>query len=105
MRKLFLIMNWITWCQLSFAQTLSELQSKSTRLPNGWNITQVGNSLPLGDLPLNLVVSSSKRYLAVTNNGQSVQSVQLIDAIHDKVLSTEIIPRSWYGLKFSSDEK
>jgi YVTN family beta-propeller protein len=74
-------------------------------LSNGWHLTPVGRSLPLGDLPLNLVVSPSKKYLAVTNNGQSVQSIQLIDAKTEKVLHSEIIPKSWYGLKFSADEK
>src|SRR5450755_2519634 len=74
-------------------------------LPNGWSLTPVGNSIPLGDLPLNLIVSPTKRYLAVTNNGQSVQSIQLIDAINNKLLSEIIIPESWLGLAFSSDEK
>jgi len=83
----------------------------STKLPdkvllsNGWHLTPTGNSLPLGDLPLNLVVSPSKKYIAVTNNGQSVQSIQLIDARKEKVLHTEVIPKSWFGLKFSADEK
>src|ERR1700684_802357 len=74
-------------------------------LPNGWSLTPVGKSLALGDLPLNVVVSPSKKYIAVTNNGQSIQSIQLIDAIHHRVLSEMIIPKSWLGLAFSSDEK
>ena len=43
--------------------------------------------------------------MAVTNNGQSVQSLQLIDVKNEKILYTIEIPRSWYGLKFSKDEK
>lgn len=43
--------------------------------------------------------------MAVTNNGQSVQSVQLIDVKSEKILSSVIIPKSWYGLAFSADEK
>jgi YVTN family beta-propeller protein len=78
---------------------------KRVTLSNGWHLTPVGRSLPLGDLPLNLVVSPSKKYLAVTNNGQSVQSIQLIDAKSEQVLHSEVIPKSWYGLKFSADEK
>ncbi|OQP66964.1 hypothetical protein A3860_00980 [Niastella vici] len=79
--------------------------SEKVKLSNGWYLSPTGRSLPLGDLPLNLVVSPSKKYLAVTNNGQSVQSLQLIDAKHEKVLYSEIIPKSWYGLRFSADEK
>jgi YVTN family beta-propeller protein len=87
------------------AQTLQELDAKRVGLPNGWSLTPVGKALPLGDLPLNIAVSSSKKYVAVTNNGQSVQSLQLIDATTDKILHSIEIKKSWYGLQFSADEK
>lgn len=75
------------------------------RLPNGWGLSPAGRSLPLGDLPLNIAVSRSKKWMAVTNNGQSVQSIQLIDPVTEKQLDAVVIPRSWYGLTFSPDEK
>jgi YVTN family beta-propeller protein len=74
-------------------------------LPNGWSLTPAGHSLPLGDLPLNIAVSSSRRYLAVTNNGQSTQTLQLIDAVGERILDSVIIPKSWLGISFSADEK
>ncbi len=74
-------------------------------LPNGWSLTPAGKSLQLGDLPLNIAVSSSKKYMAVTNNGQSTQSLQLIDVKNEKRLDSIDIPKSWMGLKFSADEK
>jgi len=80
-------------------------QVKQIHLPNGWSLTPAGKSLQLGDLPLNIAVSSSKKFIAVTNNGQSTQSIQLIDAVNNKTLSTVEIPKSWLGLKFSADEK
>jgi DNA-binding beta-propeller fold protein YncE len=78
---------------------------KQITLPNGWSLSPAGRSIPLGDLPLNIAVSSSQRYIAVTNNGQSVQSIQLIDTKTERTLDQLIIPKSWYGLKFSKDEK
>ncbi|HTS44151.1 MAG TPA: bifunctional YncE family protein/alkaline phosphatase family protein [Puia sp.] len=81
------------------------MQVKRIMLPNGWSLTPVGRSLPLGDLPLNIAVSSSKKYMAVTCNGQSVQSLQLIDPVKEKILDSIDIPKSWLGLKFSQDEK
>src|SRR5258705_13725995 len=104
MRKLLFIPALILFSN-SFSQTLQQIEAKRVNLPNGWSLTPVGKNLPLGDLPLNMAVSPSKKLIAVTNNGQSVQSLQLIDAWNDKVLSTVIIPKSWYGIKFSSDEK
>ena len=87
------------------AQSLQQLESSRVMLPNGWGLTPVGKSLPLGDLPLNIAVSPSRKLMAVTNNGQSVQSIQLIDARKEKVLDAAVIPKSWYGLKFSADNK
>ena len=79
--------------------------AKKVTLPNGWTLSPPGRSLPLGDLPLNIAVSPTKKYIAITNNGQSVQSIQLIDPKTEKVLDNVIISKSWYGLKFSADEK
>ena len=79
--------------------------ARRVQLPNGWSLTPVGRSVALGDLPLNVIVSPSKKYIAVTNNGQSTQSIQVIDVVKDKILSETIIPKSWLGLAFSSDEK
>ncbi len=92
---------------LSFvsAQTLSELSASRIGLPNGWSLTPVGKSLPLGDLPLNMAISSSKKYIAVTNNGQSTQTLQLIDVRSEQVLDNITIDKSWLGLQFSPDEK
>src|SRR3954467_13413557 len=84
---------------------LKEMESKRVHLPNGWSLTPIGKSLPLGDLPLNIAVSPTKKYLAVTNNGQSIQSIQLIDVQHEKISDSINIAKSWLGLKFSADEK
>ncbi|RYY19382.1 MAG: hypothetical protein EOO04_22130 [Chitinophagaceae bacterium] len=91
-----------------FAQkdTLEKSLSKSrVRLPNGWHLSPAGRSIPLGDLPLNIAVSRTNKFIAVTNNGQSIQSIQLIDPKKETVLHTVIIPKSWYGLRFSHNEQ
>jgi YVTN family beta-propeller protein len=87
------------------AQTLQELESSRIKLPNGWNLTPVGKSIALGDLPLNMVVSKSKKLIAVTNNGQSEQTIQLIDPVKEVELDNIVVAKSWYGLKFTEDEK
>ena len=83
------------------AQTLPQ----PLQLPNGWKISPVGKSFDLGDLPLNIAVSKSNKYLAVTNNGQSTQSIQLIDVKSERILDQVEIEKSWYGITFTSDEK
>ena len=75
------------------------------KLPNGWSLSPAGYSLPLGDLPLNISVSPDGTLLAVANNGQSTQSIQLIDAADTMVLDTREVGKSWLGLAFSDDSK
>ncbi len=105
MRKTILLLSGFFIVLVCVSQTLQQLESKRVHLPNGWALTPVGNSFALGDLPLNIAVSASKKYMAVTNNGQSTQSLQLIDVKNEKVVNSVIVPMSWYGLKFSADEK
>jgi hypothetical protein len=80
-------------------------QTPAVILPNGWKLTPAGQSFDLGDLPLNLAVSPSSKYIAVTNNGQSTQSIELVDVKQQKVIDSVSIPKSWYGLAFTKDEK
>lgn len=61
--------------------------------------------MPLGDLPLNLEVSPSRKLMAVTNNGQGIQTIELIDLARRVKVDSIMIKRAWYGLAFSPDEK
>jgi YVTN family beta-propeller protein len=74
-------------------------------LPNGWKLSPAGRSINLGDLPLNMQLSSTGKFLAVTNNGQSIQSLQLIDPKTETILDEQVLAKSWYGLAFSKDEQ
>jgi YVTN family beta-propeller protein len=85
--------------------TVSGTAQKKITLPNGWSLSPAGKSLSLGDLPLNIAISNSKKLMAVTNNGQSKQTLQLIDVKTEKILHNIEIKKSWLGVHFSSDEK
>ena len=87
------------------AQSLHELDAKRVVLPNGWGITPVGKSLPLGDLPLNMAISPNHKLIAITNNGQSIQSLQLIDAAKQKVLDTKEVDVAWLGMAWSDNSE
>jgi YVTN family beta-propeller protein len=82
----------------------SQLAASRVLLPNGWSLSPVGTTLPLGDLPLNLVVSSTGKFMAVTNNGQGKQSLTLIDPTARKIRHEIEINKSWYGLAFNKSE-
>jgi YVTN family beta-propeller protein len=83
----------------------AQLATAPITLPNGWKLSPVGKSFALGDLPLNIAVSKSGTWMAVTNNGYSTQTIQLIQTSTEKVVDSIVIGKSFYGLQFSSDEK
>jgi YVTN family beta-propeller protein len=87
------------------AQTVKEIESHAVTLPNGWRLTPVGKLLPLGDLPLNIALSPSKKLAAITNNGESDQTIQLVDVEREVILDSVIIRKAWLGLTFSGDGK
>ncbi|MFC4210944.1 alkaline phosphatase family protein [Pedobacter lithocola] len=106
MKKYLIISVFALVCQIAYSQLPGKIENtKQVLLPNGWKLSPAGRSITLGDLPLNMQVSSSGKFIAVTNNGQSTQSVQLIDAKTENLLDERIIKKSWYGLAFSKDEK
>jgi YVTN family beta-propeller protein len=89
----------------SFAQTITDLEKRRVMLPNGWSITPAGKNIPLGELPLNMVVSNQKKYLAITNNGQSTHTIDLVDIEKETRIDSIIIAKAWYGLAFSKDDQ
>lgn len=99
------LLIFISQVQLLPAQTLPELEANRILLPNGWQLTPVGTSLPLGDLPLNMAISHNQQWMAVTNNGQSKQSIQLINLQSRKIAHTVEIEKAWLGLRFSADDR
>lgn len=82
---------------------ISQLDKQRVMLPNGWSLSPAGKKLPLGDFPMNIVVSRGGELMAVTNNGQSTQSIALIDPATETILDEVEISKSWYGLVFSND--
>ncbi len=94
-----------TFCQKTPGEVLTQLNKSRITLFNGWSLTPVGKSLPLEDMPLNIAVSPSGKYVAVTNNGDGEQSITLIDAKNETVLDNHEIWSALIGLKFSKDNR
>jgi len=86
-------------------QPTNNPKAQSVLLPNGWSLSPVGRSIPLGDLPLNMVLSPNKKMLAVTNNGQGKQFIQLIDPKNELLFDQVPIAKSWYGIRFSDNNQ
>ncbi|HEV7230451.1 MAG TPA: YncE family protein, partial [Bacteroidia bacterium] len=89
---------------IQLSDACAQAPDASIRLPNGWSLSPAGTSISLGDLPLAMSVSSSGKWMAVTNNGQSQQNIQLIDPAGLKVVDSIRVHAAWLGLTFSADE-
>ena len=76
---------------------LDSLDQQRITLPNGWSLTPVGASVSLGDLPLNMAVSHDKKHIAITNNGQSTQSIMLYGVGEQRILDSVEIAVAWVG--------
>ncbi len=94
-----------SFAQQTLSETAPQLAGKRITLFNGWSLTPVGKNLPLEDLPLNIALSPSGDYVAVTNNGYGKQSITLIDARGERVLDNAAISSALIGLKFSNDSR
>jgi YVTN family beta-propeller protein len=53
----------------------------------GWRVTPAGQQSLLGEKPFGAALSPDGRYLAVSNDGDNVQTLQLLDAASGRVLS------------------
>jgi YVTN family beta-propeller protein len=98
----------ITLAAMTFqlnSQTLSDIESHRVTLPDGWHLTPVGKMVPLGDLPLNIAVSHCGKLAAITNNGQSDQSIQIVDVKHGIITDSIVVEKAWFGLVFLDDGK
>jgi DNA-binding beta-propeller fold protein YncE len=105
MKKIIIFILLILTISIAKSQTFEQIIAKKILLPNGWGITPIGKSIKLGDLPLNITISHNKEFAAVTNNGQSYQSIELIDLKSEEITDSVSINKAWLGLAFSSDGK
>jgi YVTN family beta-propeller protein len=70
---------------------------------NGWGVTPAGDSAPVSDLALKLVVAPDKQRLVAVHGGFNQHGVTLLDPVSHQ--QTQFLPleKSWNGLAFSRD--
>jgi YVTN family beta-propeller protein len=56
--------------------------------PNHWLLTPAGRQVEVGDRPLGLALTPDGRHLLVSNNGQGVQSLAVVDTASGAVVQT-----------------
>ena len=74
-----------------------------TLLPNGWTLAPAGRHIPIGDLPLGMVLSQDGRRLIVTNNGWAKPTLTVVDVERLVVTQRLSLDHAWLGLAWSPD--
>jgi YVTN family beta-propeller protein len=67
-------------------------------LPNGWTISPVGDQVEITDLPLNITPLADGRHALVASSGFNPHNLVLVDLLDKKVVATENVRQSWFGL-------
>lgn len=95
----------ISVLSLFLTLNISAQEAQQVHLPNGWSLSPYGKHLALGDLPLNIAVSPNNQWMAVTNNGEGIQTIDFINIKTKEVIQRDTLRALWYGLVFSDDNK
>ena len=82
-----------------------ELNKNPYQLPNGWKISAIGETSKMGDLPMQLVVHPSKKWMVGINAGQSNQSLMVYDCKTGNRTDSVYINKTFYGGVFNSNGK
>ncbi len=87
-------------CTRSSIVTPGKYNDNKVLLSNGWKLSPAGEQIPVGDLPLNMVISPDGKYAVLTNNGAGKQSVQVVDIAKNQVVQTVPLAKAWLGISF-----
>lgn len=70
-------------------------------LPNGWTITPAGRQVTLTDLPLNILPLPGGKHALAATSGYNQHELSVIDLEAGKVVDTQVVRQSWFGLIFA----
>jgi YVTN family beta-propeller protein len=74
-------------------------------LSNGWHLTPAGKHIITTDLPLNIIPLKDGVHALVGTAGFNPHQISLINLATGKVVASETVIQSWFGMTLSSDEK
>ncbi|MES2460532.1 MAG: SMP-30/gluconolactonase/LRE family protein [Armatimonadota bacterium] len=87
-------------------RTRAGIKPNQNLLFNGWGLTPAGKPVSLeGDMPLRMVVSPDKRFLATVTCGYQGVGLSLLDIASQKVTQFVPLKNAWNGLCWTKDGK
>ena len=101
---LFLSLSFAGFSQVKTPE-LPGIYKDYTLLPNGWKLTPAGMQIPIGELPLNMVVTKDEHYAITSNSGMGVNSLSVVDLTTQQEVQRLIVHNTWVGLTFGKNDK
>ena len=84
--------------------TLPGKYTDYTLLPNGWKLTPAGKHVNIGELPLNLIITTDEKYALTCNSGMGENSISVVDIASGKEIHREFLKKTWRGIAFNGDD-
>jgi YVTN family beta-propeller protein len=100
----FLSLTGMAFGQIKNAELPGKYQNY-TLLPNGWKLSPQGIQVPVGELPLNMVVTKDGNYAITSNSGMGENSLSVVDLKTMKEVQRMVIDNTWVGLAFGKNDK
>ena len=101
---LFLSLSFAGFSQVKTPE-LPGIYKDYTLLPNGWKLTPAGTQVPIGELPLNMVVTQDEQYAITSNSGDGQNSLSVVDLKTQQEIQRLVVHNTWYGLTFGKNNK
>ncbi len=76
---------------------------QSVLLPNQWSLRPAGAEVKLENFPVNVAIHPRGDYAAVLHSGYGPHVVSIVKLRTAKVVSSEALPKTFYGISFSPD--
>jgi len=76
-----------------------------TLLPNGWKLSPQGKQIPIGELPLNMVITKNQHYAITSNSGRGINSLSVVNLKIGKEIQRLKLDNTWVGLTFGKNDK
>ena len=104
MSVLMLFPEW-GWSQQQKKVELPGKYKNYTLLPNGWKLTPQGTQIPIGELPLNMVITRNQHYAITSNSGMGINSLSVVDLKTLKEVQRLDVDNTWVGLAFGKNDQ
>jgi YVTN family beta-propeller protein len=77
----------------------------SVLLPNLWSLRPAGTQVPVADFPVNLAIHPDNRFAAVLHAGHSAHEIHILDIPAARIVHTQKVDETFYGLEFAASGK